>query len=446
VEFNSTDNAGNVEGTKQVTVGTADTTPPTTSASLAGTSGQNGWYTSSVTVTLTATDSGGVASRHYRIDSGSWTTYSVPFTLSTEGSHTIEYYSIDNAGNTEGVKSVSLKIDTIKPSSSSSVSSYTVTLSASDSTSGVDDTYYRVGPSGTYSLYSVPFSAGPAGQVYTVYYYSIDNAGNKETARTVQVGTADTTPPSTSVTLTGTLGGSGWYTSSVTISMTSSDNVAVQRTYYRWQGATAWSKFSSAFSTSTEGDRVLEYYSVDTTGNSETAKRVHVKIDRTAPTSSPSVSGGSVTLTATDSRSGVSFIEYRIDSGSWVTYAGTFAVSPLWEAHIVEFRAKDLAGNQEAVRSRTVGTDDVTPPVTSVSVTGPVGGSEWYLGSVSATITASDTASGPDQTWYSLDSAAWTRYIGPATISGQGTHQLHYYSIDLTRPGIPWTALPGHVT
>ncbi len=431
VQFNSTDNAGNVEVTKQVTVGSSDSTPPTTTASLAGTSGQNGWYTSSVTVTLTASDSGGVASRHYRIDSGSWNIYSVPFTLNTEGSHTVEFYSIDNAGNTESTKSVNLKIDTIKPSSSSSVSSYTLTLSASDATSGVDHIYYRVGPSGSYSLYTDPFSAGSAGQVYTVYYYSMDNAGNTETARTVQVGTADTTPPSTSVTLTGTLGGSGWYTSSVTISLTSSDNVAVQRTYYRWEGATSWSTFSSAFSTSTEGDRVLEYYSVDTIGNSETAKSVRVKIDRTAPTSTSSVSGGSVTLTATDSRSGVSFIEYRIDSGSWVTYAGTFAVSPLWEAHIIEFRAKDIAGNLEAARSRTVGTDDVTPPVTSVSVTGTAGGSGWYLGSLSTTISVSDPGSGPDQTWYSLDGIAWTRYVGPVAISGQGTHQLLYYSMDL---------------
>ena len=79
VEFNSTDNAGNVESTKQTVVGTSDTTPPTTTASLSGTSGQNGWYTSAVTVTLTATDSSGISSRNYRLDGGSWNTYTSSF-------------------------------------------------------------------------------------------------------------------------------------------------------------------------------------------------------------------------------------------------------------------------------------------------------------------------------------------------------------------------------
>ena len=101
--------------TKQVTVGSSDTTPPSTTASLSGTSGQNGWYVGSVTVTLTATDSSGISSRHYRIDSGAWTDYSSAFTVSGEGTHTVEFYSIDMASNTESVKSVTFKIDTVKP-------------------------------------------------------------------------------------------------------------------------------------------------------------------------------------------------------------------------------------------------------------------------------------------------------------------------------------------
>jgi hypothetical protein len=51
--------------------------------------------------TLTATDSGcGVNVTRYRIDGGSWSVYSVGFTL-PEGVHNISYYSNDMLNNTE---------------------------------------------------------------------------------------------------------------------------------------------------------------------------------------------------------------------------------------------------------------------------------------------------------------------------------------------------------
>src|SRR6059036_2548625 len=55
---------------------TSDITPPVTTYSAAGSSGTSSWYTSSVTVTLTATDdSSGVAAIHFRTDGGAWQSY-----------------------------------------------------------------------------------------------------------------------------------------------------------------------------------------------------------------------------------------------------------------------------------------------------------------------------------------------------------------------------------
>jgi hypothetical protein len=60
----------------------------------------------SSTVTLSATDAtSGVKATYYRIDGGAWNTYTGPITLTGTGSHTIEYYSKDNAGKTESIKS-----------------------------------------------------------------------------------------------------------------------------------------------------------------------------------------------------------------------------------------------------------------------------------------------------------------------------------------------------
>lgn len=90
-----------------------DLTPPSTTASLAGTGGAGGWYTGPVTITLAATDAmSGVSVTQYRIDGGAWQTYSVPFRVALDGAHTVEFRSTDNAGMEEPVQSVRFSVDT----------------------------------------------------------------------------------------------------------------------------------------------------------------------------------------------------------------------------------------------------------------------------------------------------------------------------------------------
>ncbi len=93
-----------------------DITPPVTTYSASGTGGAGTWYTSSVTVTLSATDdSSGVAVIHFRTDGGSWQSYSGPFTFQADGSHAIDYYSTDYSGNNETLRSVTVRIDGTAP-------------------------------------------------------------------------------------------------------------------------------------------------------------------------------------------------------------------------------------------------------------------------------------------------------------------------------------------
>ncbi|MDD5778894.1 MAG: immune inhibitor A, partial [Candidatus Thermoplasmatota archaeon] len=100
--------------------GKVDYTAPTASHTIspATPNGKNGWYTSDVTITLTASDNTKVEAIKYRIDGGSWLTYTAPFTIGIEGSHTVEYYAIDQVGNTGAIGSVSFKIDKTKPTAS----------------------------------------------------------------------------------------------------------------------------------------------------------------------------------------------------------------------------------------------------------------------------------------------------------------------------------------
>jgi hypothetical protein len=77
--------------------------------------GDAGWYRDTVTVALTATDDfSGIAHVYYRLDGGTWQTYTQPFTLD-DGRHTVEYYSVDNAGFAEAVKTKDVLIDLYAP-------------------------------------------------------------------------------------------------------------------------------------------------------------------------------------------------------------------------------------------------------------------------------------------------------------------------------------------
>jgi hypothetical protein len=102
-----------------------DTTPPTTTASGA----TNGaWYKAAVTVSLAALDNaggsgmvGGSAKTEYKVDGAAdWTTgTSVPIDAPTDHSndllHTILYRSTDADGNVEPAKTLTVGIDTRKP-------------------------------------------------------------------------------------------------------------------------------------------------------------------------------------------------------------------------------------------------------------------------------------------------------------------------------------------
>jgi hypothetical protein len=79
----------------------ADTTPPETHCSFNGTL-EGDHYISDVIVTITATDDiSGVNYTKYNLDSGGWTTYTVPFTVTDDGLHVLQCYSVDKAGNEE---------------------------------------------------------------------------------------------------------------------------------------------------------------------------------------------------------------------------------------------------------------------------------------------------------------------------------------------------------
>ncbi len=92
-----------------------DTVAPATTASGLQSSTSSGWAHDAQTITLTASDAlSGVAATYYTLD-GAQHTYSGPFQVDTTGAHTITYWSVDRAGNTEAAQTGYLNLDLIAP-------------------------------------------------------------------------------------------------------------------------------------------------------------------------------------------------------------------------------------------------------------------------------------------------------------------------------------------
>ena len=202
-------------------VTTADLNPETTAPETTATTapaapnGTNGWFTSDVTVSLTASDNcSGVASTEYSLDGVSFQPYAGSFTISTEGATTVSFRSTDLAGNTEAIKTLVVMIDKSAPTVSLSANPsaikppngkmvpVTLSLDGADAVSGLASVSYTVTDEygATLSIPTRNLSGNSAswtetllvearregsdrdGRLYTVTATLTDVAGNTSTA------------------------------------------------------------------------------------------------------------------------------------------------------------------------------------------------------------------------------------------------------------------------
>lgn len=171
--------------------GVADVTPPTVVAALtpAEPNGENGWYTSNVTVRVNATDNGTVSSRQFSTNGGStWSNLSnnnPQTTISAEGTTTVLYRATDNGGNVSEVGQVVLKIDKTAPTApvftgvtagGEAGNAGDVSWSATDATSGIQSITATVDGAAVPGDQPLALWALPLGE-HTIVVTAEDNAG-----------------------------------------------------------------------------------------------------------------------------------------------------------------------------------------------------------------------------------------------------------------------------
>ncbi|MEW1848493.1 chitobiase/beta-hexosaminidase C-terminal domain-containing protein, partial [Nonomuraea angiospora] len=276
--------------------GGTDTTAPQVSAQVAGDRNDDGDYVGSATVTLSATDTeSGVETVEYALDGGAFTAYSAPVSVNEVGAHTVRYRATDKAGNTSPVGSVAFTV------------------------------------------------AAPPGQ--------------------------DTTPPQVTAQVTGDRNDDGNYVGSATVTLTATDaGSGVDTVEYSLDGQ-PYAAYAQPLAVSQPGAHTVTYRATDKAGNTSDPGTTTFTVvaeqekDTTPPQVTAQVTGdrnddgdyvgsATVTLTATDTQSGVDKVEHSLDNGAFTAYSAPVSVNRPG-AHTVRYRATDKAGNTSPVGSVT---------------------------------------------------------------------------------------------
>ncbi len=282
-----TDAAGNTNSTGLMNV-TIDFTPPVTEDDSPA-----GWQNKSFTVNLTCYDAfSGCNTTYYRVDGGTWKQGNSVL-IAEEGNHTVEYYSLDTAGNAEGVRTAHVALDITPPAvafvsptpangSSVSVSYVYVNITASEALSkallewnGANTTMICSGKSCYLN------NTGLANGDYEYRVYAIDYAGNMNVSEprvvTVNVPLTDTLPPT--ITL---YSPQNTTYSSASVALNVSADEPVESWWYSLNGGANTTFTPNTTITGSEGGNHLVVYARDTSGNVGSAE-VYFSIDTTPP-------------------------------------------------------------------------------------------------------------------------------------------------------------------
>lgn len=372
-----------------------DATPPVTTLSV-GFPSAGDVVTSATSLELSAADDlSGVQSTNLSIDSSPFVTVSAPFRLTgADGFHTLQFFSVDGAGNAGQIQTKILLLDNTPPQIA------VTTPRAGDGYANRRDTIvidFAVGDntdtSPTFVAFLTDLEEATRVDVFngqridplalddgfwqlTVIAQDYVNNGSRLAVGPFRV-VHDLLPPRTSLSV-GTprffraLDSSTFVTSATTVSLAAVDDLltagdsaglGVSTTEFRLDGGTFVS--GTAFTIPPpDGQRTVGFRSADVVANVEPEQSVSIIVDNTPPATTLSVDitdttgtilipQSLISLSAMDGAPipvGVDRIEYGLDGGPAQTYVSPFSLETPG-SHTLSFQAFDLLGNAEPIHT-----------------------------------------------------------------------------------------------
>ncbi len=403
-----TDIAGNPTTATSSPAVKIDKTAPNTGISH----DSNDWVDGDVDVVLSPTDNlSQVAATSYQIGDGAVQS-GRSISLTTEGTHTITFFSTDGAGNVETAKTATVKIDKAAPRIGHSFSTpvdyadgawtnqdVRVVFTCSDSGSGVAS-----------CTEAVTKSTQGAGQ--QVVGTAVDNAGKSATDTALV--SIDKAAPVVTASVSGVRNAAGWYKENVDVSFSAEDQVGLSGV----TGVTGNTTLRQGTNQSVTGT------ATDAAGNTGRTTVSGINIDTTAPGLSATFPAGwntgDVTVAWTCTDAGGSGVKGAQPADTIVEGEGANLSATA--------SCEDVAGNTV---TRTVSgiKIDRNPPTTTAAVSGSLSNG-WYRDAVQVTLTGSDNLSNVAATYYKVNGGDTQTYNGAFSIGTEGRHSISFWSVD----------------
>jgi hypothetical protein len=394
--FNSTTNTvtayDNIGNTSSATFGVVpDSSAPTTTDNTAAIG--NAWKNTNQTVTLTATDGtgSGVGATYYTTNGSTPTTASASGTsisLTTDGTYTIKYFSVDHVGNTEPVKTAGtqIRIDKTAPTVTMTAPPATIhngqvlSATASDALSGIASVAYYycpgtsctpatlIGSSTTGPSYSLTWSAQPADGPYQLLARATDVAGNVTDSAKRSVTVDNTAPAAPTITASPPNPSNS---TAPSFSFTGEAGATFQCALDG--GAFAACTSPKAYSGLSAASHNFQVRQTDSAGNTGLAASYTWTIDTTPPAAPaitanpPALSNSRAPSFSFTGEAGATF-QCQLDGGGFSACTSPKAYASLADgSHTFQVRQTDAAGNVGPNATYTWTIDATAPPAPTIT-------------------------------------------------------------------------------
>ena len=360
----SEDEAGNVEEAQKFDL-KVDTMTPITMVRLTPENPcfeNDGWFNETVRVELVPDEA---AETYYAWDNDNYRYYSGALDA-PEGAHFLYHYSVDEAGNQEGINEMLIKTDTkctfaelsIYPPLPDGDNGFYVDLPEIYLSCEEEDglLYYHWDEEKPV-LYDPLLSEIIVREgIHNLTYYAVDRANNREESNTITI-SVDISPPMTElIRIPGKPDGEeGWYNELI-VSL-SSPNEDIRGTYYRFSDDMKKKTYNGPLGPDElgEGTRTLYYYSVDRAGNKGSERSFTFSLDRVPPRAQVRTSarvileGELLTISALASTDNVEVGEYLFVFGdmtqtSWMSEGNVSHTYEKSGTYTIGLRVKDRSG------------------------------------------------------------------------------------------------------
>jgi|GEM_PF-85340 len=315
---------------------------------------------SGLTIELTSSDSeSGVEQILVSIDSGAFVPYSEPIALNKEKTYSIQFYAVDNVGNTEPIKAKNYTIDLSAPITELTINGdkfenvisgrTQLTLTSADPISGLNSIYYSMDGKNYQKYYHALNASNWVEGEHTLQYYAEDKVGNKEVEKEYKF-YIDKTAPILVDEIMGNsfvVNGREYSSGRTKLKLTAVDNKAgVNEINYSINNEAFQLYEKPFYLTTISGSLAVSSYAIDKVGNKSIASEKSTRsrasyVDLTGPQLKYDFTGKvfktrdtvfvnkdtKVVLSAIDPESGLNILSYSLNNGSEITYQKPFNIT-----------------------------------------------------------------------------------------------------------------------